>query len=88
MARTLAVPAARFFRTGRSVNLLISASSDNTSGIVEGMYQSPILVQWQHAPRQSRVLHVSITEIRSIALTHENAKGPSNFAAPGSNNLE
>jgi thiamine phosphate synthase YjbQ (UPF0047 family) len=64
MARTLAVPAARFFRTGRSVNLLISASEDNASGIVEGTYQSPILVQWEHAPRQTRVLHVSITEIR------------------------
>jgi thiamine phosphate synthase YjbQ (UPF0047 family) len=64
MARTLAVPAARFFRTGRSVNLLISASDDNALGIVEGTYQSPILVQWEHAPRQSRVLHASITEIR------------------------
>ena len=64
MARTLAVPAARFFRTGRSVNLLISASDDNSSGIVEGTYQSPILVQWEHAPRQTRVLHASITEIR------------------------
>ena len=64
MARTLAVPAARFFRTGRSVSLLISANVDNASGIVEGTYQSPILVQWQHAPRQSRVLHASITEIR------------------------
>jgi thiamine phosphate synthase YjbQ (UPF0047 family) len=64
MARTLAVPAARFFRTGRSVNLLISANGDNASGIVEGTYQSPILVQWEHAPRQTRVLHASITEIR------------------------
>ena len=64
MARTLAVPAARFFRTGRSVSLLISANVDNASGIVEGTYQSPILVQWQHAPRQSRVLHAAITEIR------------------------
>jgi thiamine phosphate synthase YjbQ (UPF0047 family) len=64
MARTLAVPAARFFRTGRSVNLLISASAEHASGIVEGTYQSPILVQWEHAPRQTRVLHASITEIR------------------------
>jgi len=64
MARTLAVPAARFFRTGRSVSLLISANGENASGIVEGTYQSPILVQWEHAPRQTRVLHASITEIR------------------------
>lgn len=64
LARTLAVPAARFFRTGRSVNLLISPNGDDAPAIVEGTYQSPILVQWQNAPRQSRVLHVSITEIR------------------------
>jgi len=64
MARTLAVPAARFFRMRRSVSLLVSTGDDGTPGIVEGMYQSPILVQWQHAPRQSRVLNVSVTEIK------------------------
>jgi thiamine phosphate synthase YjbQ (UPF0047 family) len=64
MARTLAVPAARFFRTGRSVNLLVSVDQQGEPSIVEGTYQSPILVQWQHAPRQSRVLHATITEIR------------------------
>jgi hypothetical protein len=64
MARTLAVPAARFFRTGRSVSLLVSVSEQGDSTIVEGTYQSPILVQWQHAPRQSRILHATITEIR------------------------
>src|SRR5262245_17545386 len=64
VARTLAVPAARFFRMRRSVSLLISDSQSNTPGIIEGTYQSPILVQWQHAPRQARVLNVSLTEIR------------------------
>jgi hypothetical protein len=64
MARTLAVPAARFFRTGRSVSLLISVTEQGDTTIVEGTYQSPILVQWQHAPRQSRILHATITEIR------------------------
>jgi hypothetical protein len=64
MARTLAVPAARFFRMHRSVSLLVSLCDDGTPGIVEGTYQSPILVQWQHAPRQARVLTVAITEIR------------------------
>jgi hypothetical protein len=64
MARTLAVPAARFFRMRRSVSLLVSAGDDGVPGIVEGTYQSPILVQWQNAPRQSRLLNVSITEIR------------------------
>lgn len=64
MARTLAVPAARFFRMRRSVSLLVSECENGMPGIVEGTYQSPILVQWQHAPRQARVLNVSLTEIR------------------------
>ena len=64
MARTLAVPASRFFRMQRSVNLLLSADKDGQPSIVEGTYQSPILVQWQNAPRQTRVLNLSITEIR------------------------
>ena len=63
LARTLAVPAARFFRMRRSVSLLVSDRGDGTHGLIEGTYQSPILVQWQHAPRQSRVLNVSLTEI-------------------------
>jgi hypothetical protein len=64
MARTLAVPASRFFRTGRSVNLLVTIDEKGAPAIVEGTYQSPILVQWKHAPRQLRVLHATITEIR------------------------
>jgi hypothetical protein len=64
LARTLAVPAARFFRMRRSVSLLVAERPDGTTGIVEGTYQSPILVQWQHAPRQSRVLNISLTELR------------------------
>jgi len=63
VARTLAVPAARFFRMRRSVSLLVSENPDGTPDIVEGLYQSPILVQWQHAPRQSRVLSVTLTEL-------------------------
>ena len=64
LAHTLAVPAARFFRMRRSVSLLVSEREDGTPVIVEGTYQSPILVQWQHAPRRSRLLNVSLTELR------------------------
>jgi hypothetical protein len=64
LAHTLAVPAARFFRMRRSLSLLVAERGDGTTGIVEGTYQSPILVQWQHAPRQSRVLNVSLTELQ------------------------
>ena len=64
IARTMAVPAARFFRMRRSLSLLVSDGPNGTSGIVEGQYQSPILVQWQTAPRQSRILDVTLTELR------------------------
>ncbi len=64
VARTLAVPAARFFRMRRSVSLLVSEREGGAAGLVEGLYQSPILVQWQHAPSQTRVLNVSLTELR------------------------
>jgi len=64
LARTLAVPAARFFSMRRSVSLLVSHDEGGSSGIVEGTYQSPILVQWQQAPRSARVLDVTLTELR------------------------
>ena len=64
VARSLAVPAARFFRMRRSVSLLVSDCQTGSPEIVEGVYQSPILVQWQNAPRQARVLNVSLSEIR------------------------
>ena len=64
LARTLAVPASRFFRMRRSVSLLVSERADGSHGIVEGTYQSPILVQWQRSPRGSRVLDVTLTELR------------------------
>jgi hypothetical protein len=64
LARTLAVPAARFFRMRRSVSLLVSQRPDGSHGLIEGTYQSPILVQWQRAPRQTRVLEVTLTEIQ------------------------
>jgi thiamine phosphate synthase YjbQ (UPF0047 family) len=64
LARTLAVPAARFFRMRRSVSLLVSHRDDGTHGIIEGTYQSPILVQWQKAPGQRRVLEVTLSELR------------------------
>jgi thiamine phosphate synthase YjbQ (UPF0047 family) len=63
VARTLAVPAARFFRMRRSVSLLVS-EQDGFPAIVAGTYQSPILVQWQDAPSRARLLNVSLTEIK------------------------
>jgi thiamine phosphate synthase YjbQ (UPF0047 family) len=64
LARTLGVPADRFFRMRRSVSLLVCDDDAGTPTIIEGTYQSPILVQWQHAPRRTRVLDVSLSELR------------------------
>ena len=61
MARTLAVPAARFFRMRRSVSLLVSDCPNGSPGIIEGTYQSPILVQWHRGARRERVLDVTLT---------------------------
>ncbi|MGH9347255.1 MAG: hypothetical protein ACRD26_08305 [Vicinamibacterales bacterium] len=64
LAKTLAVPAARFFRMRRSVSLLVSDHGHRGPVIVEGPYQSPILVQWQKAPREARMLDVSLTRLQ------------------------
>lgn len=64
MARTLAVPAARFLRMKRSVNLLVSDGDGRAHGhLVEGTYQSTILVQWNRAPRQARTIDVALTRL-------------------------
>lgn len=64
LAKTLAVPAARFFRMRRSVSLLVSDHGGGRPEIVEGTYQSPILVQWQKAPRQTRILDVTLSALQ------------------------
>jgi thiamine phosphate synthase YjbQ (UPF0047 family) len=64
LAKTLAVPAARFFRMRRSVNLLVSTNGNARTDIIEGTYQSPILVQWQKSPREARLLDVTLTELQ------------------------
>jgi thiamine phosphate synthase YjbQ (UPF0047 family) len=64
LARTMAVPANRFLRMKRSVNLLVSGDGRGTGSVVEGTYQSTILVQWHRAPRQSRLIDVTLTQLR------------------------
>lgn len=64
LAKTLAVPAARFFRMRRSVSLLVADAGNCRPGIVSGTYQSPILVQWEKAPREARMLDVTLSELR------------------------
>lgn len=62
LSRAIAMPASRFLRMKRSVSLLVSDRTDAGRGaIVEGTYQSPILVQWHRGARRSRVLDVTLT---------------------------
>ncbi|HXE80029.1 MAG TPA: hypothetical protein VNK41_04710 [Vicinamibacterales bacterium] len=62
VARLMAVPASRFLRMKRSVSLLISdAEHPGRGALIEGMYQSPILVQWRRAQRGSRVVDVTLS---------------------------
>jgi thiamine phosphate synthase YjbQ (UPF0047 family) len=63
LARLMAVPANRFLRMKRSVSLLVSDTADNGHGsVMQGQYQSPILVQWEKSERQSRALELTLTE--------------------------
>jgi hypothetical protein len=62
LSRAIAMPASRFLRMKRSVSLLVSDRTGEGRGtIVEGTYQSPILVQWHRGNRQARVLDVTLT---------------------------
>jgi thiamine phosphate synthase YjbQ (UPF0047 family) len=59
-ARAIAVPAGRFLRMKRSVNLRIR-ETDGRGVIADGRYQSPILVQWHNADRLVRELEATLT---------------------------
>jgi thiamine phosphate synthase YjbQ (UPF0047 family) len=62
LSRAIAMPASRFLRMKRSVSLLVSDRDQNGQGkVIEGTYQSPILVQWHRGARRSRVLDVTVT---------------------------
>ena len=62
LSRAIAMPASRFLRMKRSVSLFVSDRESGSHGqIVEGVYQSPILVQWHRGSRPSRVLDVTLT---------------------------
>ena len=63
VARALAVPADRVFGVKRAIDLLVS--DENPTGraaIVEGNYQSPILIQWRAAATRARTVNVSLTQ--------------------------
>jgi hypothetical protein len=59
-ARAIAVPAGRFLRMKRAVNLRVR-ESDGHGVIADGRYQSPILVQWNRADKRVRTVEAIIT---------------------------
>ncbi len=60
--RCMAFPAERFLRMKRRVNLLVNEDPANGEGtIVQGRYQSPILVQWRNETAQAREVTVRLT---------------------------
>ena len=63
--RFLAAPAGHFLGMKRSLSLLISdAEGDGRGSIVQGTYQSPILVQWEKARADTRQLEVSLVHFK------------------------
>ncbi|MGH9408575.1 MAG: hypothetical protein ACRD1V_03895 [Vicinamibacterales bacterium] len=60
-ARAIAVPAGRFLRMKRSVNLRVR-ESDGRGVIADGRYQSPILVQWRRADGRVREVEATLTQ--------------------------
>ncbi len=65
MARLLAFPAEKILRVKRQVSFIISNNGkDRTAEIIQGRYQSPILVQWKESPKLSRTVTLKITRYK------------------------
>jgi hypothetical protein len=65
LAKVMAMPAERLLRFKRNISLLISNNHYSIpTNIVQGRYQSPILIQWKQASNQTRRLHLKITRFK------------------------
>ena len=61
-SRFLAFPADRFLRMKRSLSLLVVDREERGRGeLVQGVYQSPILVQWEKPTGSTRAVDVTLT---------------------------
>lgn len=63
IAKMLSLPARCFFRSRRVSFLAGGDGAGSACQLVRGAYQSPILVQWQSAERQTRAVDVTIVEL-------------------------
>ena len=62
LAKFIAYPAEKFLRMKRNVSFLVSNKGNGIAPeIVQGRYQSPILVQWKQAPELFRTVTLTIT---------------------------
>jgi hypothetical protein len=65
VSRVLSVPASRFLGMKRNISLLVTNGEEHGKGrLVQGTYQSPILVQWRKTPQRTRYLEVTITRFK------------------------
>ena len=62
VARLMAMPAERFLRLKRSVSFLLADNGNGRATVVQGTYQTPILIQWA-ATGTHRDLHVSLSRL-------------------------
>lgn len=58
--RLMAAPAARRLRFKRRISIPVSSRPGNGPQLVQGRYQSPILIQWSSTPRRARTLHLRL----------------------------
>jgi hypothetical protein len=63
VAKVMAVPAQRFLRSRRVSFLAAADAGQAAARLVRGTYQSPILVQWESAERQTRRLDVVLVQL-------------------------
>jgi thiamine phosphate synthase YjbQ (UPF0047 family) len=63
VARVMSVPARHLIRSRRVSFLASDPAGTGRTQLVRGIYQSPILVQWQTAERRSREIEVSLVRL-------------------------
>jgi thiamine phosphate synthase YjbQ (UPF0047 family) len=63
LSRLIALPADRFLRMKRHVSFPVSDDGGRPR-LVQGQYQSPILVQWQQAEREQRQVEVGLVRFQ------------------------
>jgi thiamine phosphate synthase YjbQ (UPF0047 family) len=64
LSKFIAYPAERFLRMKRGISLFVTNGATERAHIVQGTYQSPVLVQWKNAENGTRYLDVAISEFR------------------------